>query len=72
MIRIPVEQEKLAKYEYAIALERSENDIDQRFAQKSLEVAETELQRSEASWRAYPKSVTETELDRLRLLDRQS
>lgn len=45
-----------------------ENDIKVRFARKSLEVAQAELKRSQESVEKFPKSVSQTELDRLRLL----
>lgn len=45
-----------------------ENDIKVRFARKSLEVAQAELRRSLESVEKFPKSVSQTELDRLRLL----
>jgi len=45
-----------------------ENDIKVRFARKSQEVAQAELRRSLESVEKFPKSVSQTELDRLRLL----
>ncbi len=56
-----------AKLELNIAQQESKNDVDVRFARKSLEVAEAELQRAMDSVEDYPKSVSQTELDRLRL-----
>lgn len=56
-----------AKLELSIAKQESKNDVDVRFAKKSLEVAEAELQRAMESVEDYPKSVSQTELDRLRL-----
>lgn len=54
-------------FEFEIARLHAENDIDRRFAKKSLEVAESELARSLESVAKFPKSVSQTELDRLRL-----
>jgi macrolide-specific efflux system membrane fusion protein len=45
-----------------------ENDIKIRFARKSLEVSQSELKRSLESVANFPKSVSQTELDRQRLL----
>ncbi len=56
-----------AKLELGIARQESKNDVDVRFAEKSLEVAEAELQRALDSVADYPKSVSQTELDRLKL-----
>ncbi len=56
-----------AKLEWSIAQEESRNEVDVRFARKSLEVAEAELQRAKDSVEEYPKSVSLTELDRLQL-----
>ena len=56
-----------AKLELSIAQQESKNDVDVRFAEKSLEVAAAELQRALDSVEDYPKSVSDTELDRLKL-----
>jgi macrolide-specific efflux system membrane fusion protein len=45
-----------------------ENDIKVRFARKSQEVAAAELRRSQESVEKFPKSVSQTELDKLKLL----
>lgn len=63
--RIAVER---ATLEYEIARANAENTVNVRFAKKSVEVAEAELQRSLETNQRYPKSVSQTELDRLRLL----
>ena len=57
-----------AKTELRIAEAIVENDIKVRFARKSQEVALAELKRSQESIEKFPKSVSQTELDRLRLL----
>lgn len=57
-----------AKTELKIAQMMVENDIKVRFARKSQEVAQAELKRSQESVEKFPKSVSQTELDRLRLL----
>ena len=56
------------KIELLIAKTHAENDINVRFSQKSVEVAKAELARSVDSIRRFPKSVSESEMDRLRLL----
>ncbi|NLS93505.1 MAG: efflux RND transporter periplasmic adaptor subunit [Planctomycetaceae bacterium] len=56
-----------ARLEWDIARQEAKNDVDVRFARKSLEVAEAELQRALDSVENYPKSVSATELDRLKL-----
>ena len=57
-----------AKTELKIAQMLVANDIKVRFARKSQEVAQAELKRSLESVEKFPKSVSQTELDRLRLL----
>jgi len=56
-----------AELELSIAQQEAKNDVDVRFAEKSLEVVSAELQRALDSVEDYPKSVSATELDRLRL-----
>lgn len=56
-----------AKLEFAMAQLKVENDVNLRFAQKSHEVAKAELQRAEDSIKKYPKSISKTELDHLKL-----
>jgi macrolide-specific efflux system membrane fusion protein len=46
---------------------KATDDVDQRFSAKSKEVAEATLARSQAAVDRYPKSITKTELDQLRL-----
>ena len=62
----------LAKLEYDIAVEKSKNDIDERFALKSQAVAKTELTLSQNAVRRVPGSISVTELDRLRLVVERS
>lgn len=62
--RLDVER---AQLELNIARQEAKNEVDARFAKKSLEVAEAELQRALDSVAVYPKSVSDTELDRLKL-----
>jgi macrolide-specific efflux system membrane fusion protein len=57
-----------AKAELAVARHQSENDVAVRFSKKSMEVAKAELTRAEESNKRYAKSVSDSELDRLRLL----
>jgi len=61
-----------ARTELKIAQMLVENDIKIRFARKSQEVAQSELKRSLESVEKFPKSVSQTELDRLRLLVEKS
>ncbi|QDT24892.1 putative efflux pump membrane fusion protein [Gimesia panareensis] len=56
-----------AKLEYEMAQLKAKNDVDIRFARKSHEVANAELQRAQDSVKKYPKSISKTELDRLQL-----
>jgi len=56
-----------AKIEWEIARRQAENDVGVRFAKKSLEVARAELRRATESVEDYPKSISQTEIDRLRL-----
>ncbi|TWT59777.1 efflux RND transporter periplasmic adaptor subunit [Rubinisphaera italica] len=62
----------LAGIEKEIAQEKSSNDVDRRFAEKSLEVAESELRLSRDAVRRVPDSISQTELDRLRLVVEKS
>jgi multidrug efflux pump subunit AcrA (membrane-fusion protein) len=57
-----------AETEFTMAKSLAENDIRVRFSRKSLEVAKSELKRSLESVEKFPKSVSLTELDRLKLL----
>jgi macrolide-specific efflux system membrane fusion protein len=57
-----------AEIELAIAAKNAENDVNVRFAEKSVEVARAELRRSTQSVQKYPKSISESEMDRLRLV----
>jgi multidrug efflux pump subunit AcrA (membrane-fusion protein) len=57
-----------AETEYAMAKTLAQNDLRVRFAKKSLDVAKAELKRSLESVEKFPKSVSQTELDRLKLL----
>lgn len=57
-----------ARIELEIAAKNAENDVNIRFGAKSVEVARAELRRSEESIRKYPKSISESEMDRLRLV----
>lgn len=57
-----------ARIESEIARANAENTVNVRFAKKSVEVAEAELQRSLETNQRYPKSVSQTEIDRLRLV----
>ncbi|WP_417390596.1 efflux RND transporter periplasmic adaptor subunit [Gimesia sp.] len=61
-----------AKLEYEMARLKAANDVDLRFARKAHEVANAELQRAEDSIKKYPKSISKTELDRLKLTSEKS
>ncbi|MGE5193156.1 MAG: HlyD family efflux transporter periplasmic adaptor subunit [Deltaproteobacteria bacterium] len=56
-----------AKIEYEIAHKQADNDLKVRLARKSTDVARAELKRALESVEKYKKSVSDTELDRLRL-----
>ena len=56
-----------AKIELDIAAKEAANDLKVRFARKSQEVAEAELRRATESVEKYRKSVSQSELDSLRL-----
>lgn len=58
---------KQAKLESEMSNLKAENDVNIRFARKAYEVAKSELQRAEDSIKKYPKSISKTELDRLKL-----
>lgn len=64
-VRLSVEK---AKLEAEIAFRQMNNDVDVRFAKKSIEVAKAELARSLETNAKYPKTVSNTDLDRQRLL----
>jgi macrolide-specific efflux system membrane fusion protein len=64
--------EHRASADLEIARENAENDVNIRFAKKSVEVAKAELRRSEESLQKYPKSVSESEMDRLKLVVERS
>jgi macrolide-specific efflux system membrane fusion protein len=59
---------KLAEIELTIAKLHSENDVDRRYAEKSLAVAQAEQKRALSAVKVAPGSITATELDRLQLL----
>jgi macrolide-specific efflux system membrane fusion protein len=56
------------KIEREMARTSATNTVRIRFAKKSVEVAQAELRRSMDSNEKYPKSISESEMDRLRLL----
>jgi multidrug efflux pump subunit AcrA (membrane-fusion protein) len=56
-----------AEIELDNARRNADNDVKARVASKSADVAQAELQRGLESQNRYPKSVSETEIDRLRL-----
>lgn len=60
--------EEKAQIELEIARRNAENDVNTRFANKSVEVAKAELRRSTESIEKYPKSISDSEMDRLRLI----
>lgn len=60
-------QEKRARIELENARAQAENRIQVRFAKKAHEVAQAELRRATDSLQRYPKSISDTEIDRLRL-----
>lgn len=71
LARIEDEQPRLARQRAGIELEiarkQASNDVRVRYARKSAEVSQAELQRAVESIEKYKRSISETELDRLRL-----
>jgi RND family efflux transporter MFP subunit len=64
---------RAAAVELLAARKQAESDVKVRYARKSLEVAEAELRRAVDSRKRLPESVSQSELDQLRLLvDRSS
>ncbi len=65
------DREQVAKdeavLEFQIAEEKALSDVDVRLARKTQEVAKTELRRAQESVVRFPKSISQTELDRLQL-----
>jgi macrolide-specific efflux system membrane fusion protein len=57
-----------AQMELLGASKQAENDVKVRFARKSLEVADAELRRALESQRRFAQSVSQSELDHLRLM----
>jgi macrolide-specific efflux system membrane fusion protein len=64
-VRLAVEK---AKLEADIALRQMNNETNVKFARKSVEVARAELTRSLETNEKFPKTVSQTELDRQKLL----
>src|SRR5262249_29238300 len=56
-----------AKTDFEIARKQATNDLKVRVARKSTDVARAEYRRAQESVEKYKKSVSDTELDRLRL-----
>ncbi len=54
--------------EHQIARLHSENDVDERYAVKSLQVAQSELRRSIDANQLYKGSVSQTEIERQQML----
>lgn len=67
-VRLAVER---ARLEADIAARKSKNDVDLLYARKSTEVARAELDRSIETNEKYPRTVSQSELDRKRLLVEQ-
>lgn len=67
-IRLAVER---ARLEAEIASRKSKNEVDLLYARKSTEVARAELKRSQDTNDKYPRTVSQSELDRQRLLVEQ-
>lgn len=57
-----------AETEFKVAQSVANNDIKVRFARLSVAVADAELKRAQESNFKFPKSVSQTELDRLKLM----
>lgn len=61
-----------AEAAYEAARLEADNDVDARYAQRTLEVRQRELQQSVDANRTYSGAVSETEIDKLRLVVDQS
>ncbi|REK12567.1 MAG: HlyD family efflux transporter periplasmic adaptor subunit [Planctomycetota bacterium] len=59
---------RTAELELVAAAKMAENDVKVRYARKSAEVADAELQRAVKSKQRLPDSVTDSEMDQLRLM----
>ncbi len=59
---------ELASIAVQVARIQANNDVNTRFARKSVEVSKAELARSETSNKRFPTSVADSEMDRLRLV----
>jgi macrolide-specific efflux system membrane fusion protein len=57
-----------ARLEVEVSKKALDNDVNIRFAEKSVDVARAELQRSIDSNKKYAKSISDSEMDRLRLV----
>ena len=64
--------EEQAGIDIQIARANATNDVNLRFARKSVEVAKAELQRAEQSNQSFAKSVSDSEMDRLQLVVERS
>jgi macrolide-specific efflux system membrane fusion protein len=65
-------ERRRAQLELIGAQKQAESDVKVRYAKKSLQVAEAELRRAVESQRRLPQSVSQSELDQLRLAVDQS
>lgn len=76
MVRLRAEQAEselaAAKSAYEAARLESNNDVDERYAQRTLEVRERELQQSEKANQDYEGTVSETEIEKQKLVIDQS
>lgn len=63
---------RTADFQAKIAAKESENDVDLRFARKSIEVNQKRLNKSVEAVKEFAKSISETEIDRLNLELEQS
>ncbi len=61
-----------ARIELSIARRQAADDVNVRFAKKSVELAQAELRRAQESIEKFPKSISKTEMDRLRLMVEKS
>jgi macrolide-specific efflux system membrane fusion protein len=71
-VRLLNVQREAAIVEAQLAEHETRNDVDFRFAQKSLEVSQAEYERGLSANRQFPKSVSKTELDQARLVTERS
>ncbi|QDS87799.1 putative efflux pump membrane fusion protein [Rosistilla ulvae] len=70
--RLAALDKHIADLEFQVATEKSENDVDERYAEKSLAVAQSEWQLSAEAAQRVATSISATELSKLKLVVEQA